>query len=406
MRNKDIECLAIEKKYNAVSYCLNERGRRLWAAAEAESYGRGGIALVSKATGLSNATIQKGLKELRDPTPHTEHRLRKKGGGRKKITEKNKEILSVLDSLVDPTARGDPESHLKWTSKSVRNLSKELSNKGFQVSFRTTARLLKELDYSLQSNKKTKEGYSHEDRDAQFQYINTSITELQGRGQPIISVDTKKKENIGEFKNNGREYSKKGNPIEVDSHDFPDKKLGKVVPYGIYDIGKNKGWVSVGISSDTAEFAVNTIRTWWSRMGRDVYSGAATDLLVTADCGGSNGYRVRLWKIELQKLSNESGLKIHVRHFPPGTSKWNKIEHRLFSYISKNWRGKPLISRETVVNLIGSTKTKTGLTVMAVLDKNEYEKGKKVTEKEMMALNIKGEAFHPEWNYTISPQIV
>jgi hypothetical protein len=406
MQNKDVERLAIEKKYDAVSYCLNERGKRLWAAAEAESYGRGGITLVSQATGLSNATIHKGLKELRDPIPPTDRRLRKAGGGRKKITEQNKEILNVLDSLVDPTARGDPESHLKWTSKSVRNLSKELSNKGFQVSFRTIASLLKELDYSLQSNKKTKEGRSHEDRDAQFQYINKSITELQSRKQPTISVDTKKKENIGEFKNNGREYSKKGKPIEVDSHDFPDKKLGKVVPYGIYDIGKNNGWVSVGISSDTAEFAVNAIRTWWYKMGKEVYTDSTTDLLITADCGGSNGYRVRLWKLQLQKFSNESGLKIHLRHFPPGTSKWNKIEHRLFSYISKNWRGKPLISRETVVNLIGSTKTQTGLKVMAVLDENEYKKGIEVTEEEMIALNIEGDTFHPEWNYTISPQIV
>lgn len=406
MQNKDVELSAIEKKYDAVSCCLNERGRRLWAAAEAESYGRGGIALVCQATGLSNATLHKGLKELRDPIPLTDRRLRKIGGGRKKITEKNKEILSVLDSLVDPTARGDPESHLKWTSKSVRNISKELSDKGFQVSFRTIASLLKELDYSLQSNKKTKEGRSYEDRDAQFQYINKSITELQNRGQPTISVGTKKKENIGEFKNNGREYSKKGKPVEVDSHDFLDKKLGKVVPYGIYDIGKNKGWVSVGISSDTAEFAVNAIRTWWYKMGKKAYSSSVTELLITADCGGSNGYRVGLWKLELQKLSNESGLKIHVRHFPPGTSKWNKIEHRLFSYISKNWRGKPLISRETVVNLIGSTKTQTGLRVMAVLDENEYEKGKEVTEEEMTSLNIKGEIFHPEWNYAISPQIV
>ena len=406
MQNKDIERLTIEKKYDAVSYCLNERGKRLWAAAEAESYGRGGITLVSQATGLSNATIHKGLKELQDPIPPTDRRLRKAGGGRKKITERNKEILNVLDSLVDPTARGDPESHLKWTSKSVRNLSKELSNRGFQVSFRTTASLLKELDYSLQSNKKTKEGRSHEDRDTQFQYINKSITELQSRKQPTISVDTKKKENIGEFKNNGREYSKKGKPVEVDSHDFPDKKLGKVVPYGIYDIGKNNGWVSVGISSDTAEFAVNAIRTWWYKMGKEVYTDSTTDLLITADCGGSNGYRVRLWKLELQKFSNESGLKIHLRHFPPGTSKWNKIKHRLFSYISKNWRGKPLISRETVVNLIGSTKTQTGLKVMAALDENEYKKGIEVSEEEMIALNIKGDIFHPEWNYTISPQIV
>ena len=406
MQKKDTQLLIVRNKYIAISYCLNERGRRLWAATEAESYGRGGVALVCKATGLSNATVHKGLKELRDPSFPVNDRVRKPGGGRKKIIDKNKELLGVLNSIVDPTARGDPESHLKWTSKSVRNLSKELSARGFQISFRTTASLLKELDYSLQSNKKTKEGTSHEDRDGQFQYINKSITELQEKGPPAISVDTKKKENIGEFKNNGQEYSKKGKPVEVNSHDFPDKKLGKVVPYGVYDIGKNKGWVSVGISSDTAEFAVNAIRTWWYKMGKGVYGDSAKELLITADCGGSNGYRVRLWKYELQKFSTESGLKIHVRHFPPGTSKWNKIEHRLFSYISKNWRGKPLISREAVVNLIGGTKTETGLTVMAMLDENKYEKGKKITPKQVADLNIKGEAFHPEWNYLISPQIV
>lgn len=406
MQNRITEFKIVEKKYEAIRPYLNERGRRLWAAAEAESYGRGGIALISQATGLSNKTIHKGLSELKDPTPPADERVRKIGGGRKKITQKNGKILTVLDGLVDPTARGDPESHLKWTSKSVRKLSTELSSKGFKVSFRTTATLLQELDYSLQSNKKTKDGSSHADRDAQFLFINESISELQNKKQPTVSVDTKKKENIGEYKNNGREYSKKGMPIEVDSHDFPDKKLGKVVPYGIYDIGKNKGWVSVGISSDTAEFAVNAIRTWWYKMGKPVYSDSTTDLLITADCGGSNGYRVKLWKLELQKLANETGLKIHVRHFPPGTSKWNKIEHRLFSYISKNWRGKPLISRETVVNLIGNTTTETGLTVMAVLDENEYEKGKEVTEEEIASLNIKGDAFHPEWNYTISPRIV
>jgi len=406
MKNRITEFKIVEKKYEAIRPYLNERGRRVWAAAEAESYGRGGISLISQATGLSNKTIHKGLSELKDPTPPTDERVRKIGGGRKKITQKNGKILSVLDGLVDPTARGDPESHLKWTSKSVRKLSTELSSKGFKVSFRTTATLLQELDYSLQSNKKTKDGSSHVDRDAQFQFINQSISELQNKKQPTVSVDTKKKENIGEYKNSGREYSKKGKPIEVDSHDFPDKKLGKVVPYGIYDIGKNKGWVSVEISSDTAEFAVNAIRTWWYKMGKTVYSDSTTDLLITADCGGSNGYRVKLWKLELQKLANETGLKIHVRHFPPGTSKWNKIEHRLFSYISKNWRGKPLISRETVVNLIGNTTTETGLTVMAVLDENEYEKGKVVTEEEIASLNIRGDAFHPEWNYTISPRIV
>ena len=406
MQNQEAEIRAILKKYNGISYCLNERGRRLWAAVEAESYGRGGIALISRAIGLSNKTIHKGLQELKNPTPDSDQRLRKPGGGRKRITQKNEEILAILDSLVDPTARGDPESHLKWTSKSVRKLSQELQCKGFQVSFRTAATLLGELDYSLQSNKKTKEGHSHEDRDAQFHYIKKSIQEMKNKGQPTISVDTKKKENIGEYKNNGREYAKKGSPIEVDSHDFPNKKLGKVVPYGIYDIGKNKGWVSVGISGDTAAFAVNAIRTWWYQMGKNIYTQTTEDLLITADCGGSNGYRVRLWKLELQKLANETGLKIHVRHFPPGTSKWNKIEHRLFSYISKNWREKPLISREAVVNLIGNTKTETGLTVMAILDENEYETGKNVTDEEMASLNIQGDVFHPEWNYTIFPQIV
>lgn len=406
MQNKDIAVSSIQKKYKAISYCLNERGRRLWAAAEAESYGRGGIALVSQATGLSNKTIHQGLKELRDPIPPDTQRIRKVGGGRKKIVHKHAEILKILDDLVDPTSRGDPESPLKWTSKSTEKLTEELTNQGFQISIRTTASLLKELDYSLQSNKKAKEGSNHIDRDAQFHFINKSINELQSKGQPTVSVDTKKKENIGEYKNNGREYAKKGCPIKVDTHDFPDKKLGKVVPYGIYDIGKNKGWVSVGVSGDTAEFAVNAIRTWWYKMGKAVYGDPTTDLLITADCGGSNGYRVRLWKVELQRLANEIGIKIHVRHFPPGTSKWNKIEHRLFSYISKNWRGKPLVSRETVVNLIGNTTTKTGLTVMAVLDENIYETGRVVSDEEIATLNITGEEFHPEWNYTIAPLIV
>lgn len=405
MQNRDHEFAVVEKKYNAISHCLNERGRRLWAAAEAASYGRGGIVLVSQATGMSNKTIHKGLKELQNQS-FPKDRLRKVGGGRKKIEQKSKEILPVLDSLVDPTSRGDPESHLKWTSKSVRKLSNELSCKGFKVCFRTVGTLLNELDYSLQSNKKNKEGRSHADRDEQFKFINRSITRLQAMNQPTISVDTKKKENIGEYKNNGREYSKKGKPIEVDVHDFPDKKLGKVVPYGIYDIGKNIGWVSVGISGDTAQFSVNAIRTWWHKMGQITYGDAPTDLLITADCGGSNGYRVRLWKLELQKLSNETGLKIHVRHLPPGTSKWNKIEHSLFSYISKNWRGKPLISREAVVNLIGNTTTEKGLKVTAVLDENEYRTGIEVTDEELSIVNIQGDPFHPEWNYTISPRIV
>lgn len=406
MEKKELEIYRIQKKYADLSFCLNERTRRLWAAAEAKSYGRGGISLVSKATGISKNTVRTGLKELNDPNRASCTRIRRDGGGRKKITAKNKNILSILDDLVDSTSRGNPESPLKWTSKSLRKLARELKNRGHKACFNTVASLLKnELNYSLQSNRKTKEGASHADRDEQFHYINNSVMELQKRRQPTISVDTKKKENIGEYKNNGQEYAKKGTPVKVNTHDFPDKRLGKVVPYGVYDIGSNTGWVSVGISADTAEFAVNTIRIWWYTMGEKQYRDA-TELLITADCGGSNGYRVRLWKSELQKFANEIGLQIHVRHFPPGTSKWNKIEHRLFSYISKNWRGKPLESVETVVNLIGNTTTHAGLTVTAVLDRNEYQKGRTIDDDEISALNIQNAEFHPEWNYTISPQIV
>ena len=373
----------------------------MWVASEALSYGRGGILLVNKATDVSRTTIHKGIKEITGQISKSDG-VRKSGGGRKKTTEKQKNLLKDLEALVEPTSRGDPESPLKWSCKSTRNLADELQQQGYEVSHTTVANLLRELDYSLQANRKTLEGASHEDRDAQFHYINKSITDLQARQQPTVSVDTKKKENLGNYKNNGKEFAKKGNPVKVNGHDFPDKRLGKVVPYGVYDIGKNKGWVSVGISSDTAEFAVNSIKTWWYKMGTQVYP-EATELLITADCGGSNEYRVRLWKYELQKLATETGLKIHVRHFPPGTSKWNKIEHKLFSYISINWRGKPLLTRETVVNLISNTKTKTGLKVKAVLDKNEYKKGKKVSKEQFACLNIKGDAFHPEWNYTISP---
>ena len=318
-----------------------------------------------------------------------------------KNTQEN--LLNNLNALIDPTTRGDPESPLRWTCKSTRNLANELKTQGNDVSHMTVARLLRELDYSLQVNKKTLEGTQHEDRDAQFKYINSSVLTLQGNNQPTISVDTKKKEIIGPYKNNGKDLCKKGQPTKVNTHDFPDKRLGKVAPYGIYDIGKNNGWVSVGVSADTAEFAVNSIRTWWYKMGEVSYR-SATELLITADCGGSNGYRVRLWKYELQKLADELKLKIHVRHFPPGTSKWNKIEHKLFSYISQNWRGMPLISREAVVNLIAKTKTSTGLLVRSVLDENEYKKGKKISDDEVATLNIKGDIFHPEWNYTISPR--
>ena len=397
------EISTIKVKYKVIKSCLSEKGKRLWAAVEVNSYGRGGFNAVCLATGLSSATISKGLKELANDSFSEKDRIRKSGGGRKKLSQIQSNLVPDLEQLIEPTTRGDPESHLKWTCKSTRNLAKSLNQKGYRISHTTVASLLRKLNYSLQSNKKTLEGSSHADRDGQFNYINSSVTIMNNLKQPTISVDTKKKENIGNYKNNGREFCKKGNPLKVQGHDFPDKRLGKVVPYGIYDIGKNKGWVSVGISSDTAEFAVNSIRTWWYKMGLLLYP-AAKELLITADCGGSNGYKVRLWKYELQRFATESDLRIHVRHFPPGTSKWNKIEHRLFSYISKNWRGQPLLTREIVVNLIGNTKTNKGLEVKAVLDKSNYIKGKKISKDEFNSIKIKGDEFHPEWNYTILPQ--
>ena len=393
----------LQAKYLGIEFCLNEMGRRLWAANEAKSYGRGGVALVSKALGMSNKTVGKGLKELSNLDKIDKTRTRKKGGGRKSLKEKYPDLVEALDALVEPTSRGDPMNPLRWTSKSVRNLEQELHNQGYKISYHTIGTLLKAMDYSLQSNKKTNEGSSHEDRDKQFHYINKTVTNALKKKQPSISVDTKKKENIGEFKNAGQEYASKGKPIKVNTHDFPDKELGKVAPYGIYDIGQNTGWVSVGISGDTAEFAVNAIRTWRHTIGKQRYS-KAKEIVVIADCGGSNGYRVRLWKYELQKLANDIQCGIKVRHFPRGTSKWNKIEHRLFSYITKNWRGKPFISREVVVNLIGNTKTKTGLKVTAVLDENIYEKGKKVDDLIFNSLNVVGDKLHPEWNYSIKPQ--
>lgn len=397
---KELDLLS--SKYLAIRDFLNERGRRLWAAIEAQSYGYGGVALVQKATKMSNATIHKGLRELNSPSDQS-NRVRKKGGGRKSVKEEQSGILELLDSMVEPTSRGHPENPLRWTSKSTRNLASSLRENGYRISKTTVGLLLHKLGYSLQANKKTLENSNPEDRDAQFNYINQSVIDSQKKGQPTISVDTKKKENIGNFKNAGREYEKKGKPLKVKGHDFIDKKLGKVVPYGVYDIGKNEGWVCIGISSDTAQFAANSIRTWWCTHGVKLYHGA-TELLITADCGGSNGYRTKLWKVELQKLADELGLEIKVRHFPPGTSKWNKIEHRLFSYISKNWRGKPLETVETVVNLISNTTTKTGLTVSAVLDKNQYETGIKITDEEMSELNHSGDKFRPEWNYSIKPR--
>lgn len=401
------DLLYIKNKFDDISAYLNERSLRIWCATEATNYntkfGRGGITAVEKATGISRPTIYSGIKELKNKNKVDFNRIRNAGGGRKKITKEYPELLEDLESLVEPFSRGDPESPLRWTCKSVRNLTKELIKKGYTVSFRTVCDLLVELEYSLQSNKKANEGANHPDRNEQFNFINEAVKRFQKKLFPVISVDTKKKENIGEYKNSGREYCPKGKPVRVSTHDFPDEKLGKAAPYGVYDITQNKGWVSVGISHDTAEFAVNTIKTWWKRIGKTLYK-KSNCLLITADCGGSNGYRVRLWKWELQKLANKLKIEIHVCHFPPGTSKWNKIEHRMFSYISKNWRGVPLATIETVINLIGSTKTKNGLAIDVVLDENKYEKGKKISDDNFNSINIECNQFHGEWNYIIKPQ--
>ncbi len=398
---------AISEEFNDISYALDERRKRLWCAAKARAYnrinGKGGVMLVHKATKISRPTIYEGLKELESDQKLAQKRIRKKGGGRKKITEQNPKILVELENLIEPLTRGDPESPLRWTCKSTYKLTEELVSKGYQISQRKVCDLLSELGYSLQSNRKTEEGGNHPDRNAQFEYINDLVKKFQQFGLPAISVDTKKKENIGNYGNKGQEYEKKGQPKKVKVYDFIDKKKGKVAPYGIYDLSKNEGFVNVGISSDTAQFAVNSIKSWWQEMGRENYP-QATEILITADCGGSNGYRVRLWKIELQKLANKTGMTINVCHFPPGTSKWNKIEHKMFCQISKNWRGEPLITRETVVNLIGNTKTNKGLKIKAKLDENIYEKGKKITDEQLNAINLEKSEFHGEWNYKIKPQ--
>lgn len=390
----------VKIKYRQLSFCLNEKSKRLWAATEANSIGRGGITIVHKATGIDFKTIRKGMSDLTNKKD--DNRIRSLGGGRKRINITQRDILKDLERLIEPVTRGDPESSLLWTCKSTYKLSDELKAQGYTISQKTVYSVLVDLDYSLQSNRKRREGTNHPDRNEQFEYIYKKVKEFQANGYPTISVDTKKKEAIGEYKNHGREYRKKGKPLDVNMHDFPDKTLGKVAPYGVYDIGKNKGWVSVGISADTAEFAVNTIRSWWHVMGKPEYK-KIRQLLITADCGGSNGYRVKLWKYELQKLANELGVIITVCHFPPGTSKWNKIEHRMFSYITKNWRGRPLETRETVVQLISNTRTKTGLEIKAILDNNIYEKGKLVDEAEMLNINQRQNDFHGEWNYQILP---
>lgn len=408
---------AIEKirvKYEHLRSHLDERVLRLWAAVEAQSLGRGGIGQVSAATSLSRTTIYVGVSELASEKSKAATcipgRIRRPGGGRKKLKEKDPSLLQALDELLEPNTRGDPETPLRWTCKSTTKLSEELRAKGHKVSQRTVCDLLDELGYSLQGNRKTKEGLSsHPDRDQQFIHISEKVKAFQSNGQPVISVDTKKKEIIGGFKNNGREWEPKGKPVEVNVHDFPDATLGKAIPYGVYDITANKGWVegirplsNVGIDHDTAEFAVESIRRWWREMGSSVYPDAK-ELLIAADGGGSNGSRVRLWKLELQKLANELGMVIHVCHFPPGTSKWNKIEHKMFSHISQNWRGRPLISREVVVKLINNTKTKKGLEIMAKLDTNSYKTGTKVSDEEIRQITAEKDNFHGEWNYMIRP---
>jgi transposase len=391
----------IAEKLAIVLPHLNEKQRRLLIAAEARTLGWGGISQVAKATGVSRVTIHKALTEIADKKILAE-RIRKPGGGRKDITEYYPNILEKLETLVDPVSRGDPRSPLRWTCKSTRQLSQELGQKGYAISNVTVADLLHRLDYSLQANAKTLEGASHPDRDAQFQYINSRVREFLRRQQPVISVDTKKKELVGNFKNGGKEWQPKGEPEKVEIHDFASPEFPKVIPYGVYDIGKNMGWINVGTDHDTASFAVASVRRWWFGMGREIYP-SATALLICADCGGSNGYRVRLWKIELQTLASETGLRITICHFPPGTSKWNKVEHRLFSHISMNWRGRPLVSHEVIVKLIGETTTSTGLEVKAQLDKRRYPVKIKVTDEEMKMIKIRPHKFHGEWNYSINP---
>lgn len=391
----------IANRYQILKPFMKERICRLWCAAEAKVAGHGGITLVSKAPGMSRTTIRKGLQELAGEDSDVP-RIRKPGGGRKKATARHPELEQAILELVEPSVRGEPDSPLLWTTKSLRHLSTELKQKGYELSHTLVGEILKENNFSLQANRKTEEGSNHPDRDAQFQYIHDKVLEFQEENDPIISVDTKKKELVGNFKNEGREWKPKGTADKVKGYDFPAQADGKAIPYGVYDITLNKGWVSVGITNDTSKFAVQAIRNWWNTLGKKTYCGCGR-LLITADGGGSNGSRVRLWKKELQHFANETNMEISVGHFPPGTSKWNKIEPRLFSFITKNWRGKPLVSYQVVVNLIASTKTETGLKIECELDMKNYEKGIKVSEEEFANLNLRKDDFHGEWNYTIIP---
>jgi Rhodopirellula transposase DDE domain len=398
----------IRTKYELLRPLMNERLRRQWAACETLTLPRGGATLVAEATGLSRTTIWVGRKELRQqaelpPEEIQPERVRAPGAGRHLVEDGDPTLRRDLETLVQATTRGDPQSSLRWTCKSTRNLAAELNRLGHAVSHATVAALLHDLDYSLQANRKTREGKEHPDRDAQFEHINRQVRAFQRQGQPVVSVDAKKKENVGDFKNPGQEWHRRGHPEEVRAKDFPDEQLGKVVPEGVYDLTHNQGWVSVGIDHDTADFAAESIRRWWQEMGQPLYP-RATKLLITADAGGSNGYRSRLWKVALQRLADAIGLRITVCHFPPGTSKWNKIEHRMFCHITKNWRGKPLSSRAVVVNLIGNTKTRTGLEVRAELDTNAYPTGLKVSDEELAAVHLTPDVFHGEWNYSIAPR--
>lgn len=395
----------IRSKYDGLAVDLNERGRRRWAAVEAMSLGRGGVSAVAKATGISDRTIRNGISELRTGDSAPQGYQRRKGGGRKRAEQTDPALCDALASLVEPATRGDPMSPLKWTCKSTRELAKELKSRRHSASHATVAKLLKDLGYSLQANRKTIEGKQHPDRNAQFEHIGRRVKARQRAGEPALSVDTKKKEIIGKHKNPGRTWRRKGMPVQVKTHDFPDKKKGKAVPYGVYDLGRNEAWVNVGISHDTAQFAVASIRQWWRALGRRRYPTARVRrILVTADSGGSNGARSRLWKYELQKLADELDMEIEVCHLPPGTSKWNKIEHRVFCHITRTWRGQPLESYEIVVALIGSTRTDGGLEVHATLDANEYHKGIKISDEDFSTINLKRCKFHGDWNYTIAPR--
>ena len=384
---------------------LNERSRRRWAAAEARSHGRGGIAGVARATGISQGTVRRGLAELDAGEELEPERVRRAGAGRPGILEREPGLSEALDALIDPVTRGDPESPLRWTSKSAAKLAQALTEMGHQVVDRTVLRLLKAKGYSLQANKKTREGVQHPDRDVQFEHINQTVSEALAAGEPVISVDAKKRELVGDFKAVGREFQPKGEPVEVRGHDFKDKDLGHAIPYGVYDLATDEGWVNVGIPSDTASFAVNAILDWLEHLGRERYPSAQA-LTVTADAGGSNNPRTRLWRYELQRLADTTGLQIRVCHFPPGTSKWNKIEHRMFSFASLNWRGKPLESLEVIINLIAATTTSTGLKLYAQLDQRAYERGIEITDEQLASVNVTRHTFHGDWNYTITPSLI